>query len=124
MNLCYTSGVFGGQGQQLDLRTDESPVRAERLGDMAKKVLIEKIREMRHLKVRVEKLNKELKAYTEEIKGMMNVGDTVIVDDVKTICYEQSRPNLDRKALEAWLAEKGLEIPEEFIKTTVTKIVR
>lgn len=91
---------------------------------MAKTILVEKIRASRHLKIRIEKLNKELKLYTDEIKGMMKVGETVIVDDVKTTCYEMCRPNLDRKALEAWLAERGLKIPEEFIKTTVTKAVR
>lgn len=91
---------------------------------MAKKVLVEKIRASRHLKVRIAKLSEELKVYTDAIKDMMEVGETVIVDDVKTSCFEQTRPTIDRKALEAWLAEKGLEIPDHCIKTTVTKIVR
>lgn len=91
---------------------------------MAKKVLVEKIRAARHLKVRLEKINGELNALKDEIKDMMDIGETVIVDDVKTTCFEQTRPTIDRKALEAWLKSKGLEIPEDCIKVTKTKIVR
>ena len=102
----------------------QMPQRAERLVVMAKKIVAEKIRAARHINVRLSKLNAELKALKDELLEEMEIGETVIVDDCKTTCYETTRTTIDRKALEAWLAKQGMEIPAEFIKSTTSVSIR
>jgi len=98
------------------IRTIDRMTERERRDKMKnQKKIIEKIREARAIRVRAEKLNDELKALKEEIEGMMEVGDSVLVDNVKASLFETTRRSLDAKKVEAWLNKP---IPSSCYKET------
>jgi len=80
-----------------------------------KSEVIEKIREARALRTKMERINAELEKVKGEIKGLMELGDSVLVDNVKASLYETVKRSLDAKKLEAWLKKP---IPTECYKET------
>jgi len=78
--------------------------------------LVEKIRKARELRTKAERIESELNSLKGEILEIMGVGNSVVVDNVKTYTYEGTRKTIIQEKVEALL---NRSLPKSCFKETV-----